>query len=345
MTQARVIRFLILGLPVGLIIGGIIAMRLYFRDDADSAAKAGHGYMRKAITRSDIQSHVEVLAGRIGPRHMGAPDRLNAAARYIESTLGPANLGYKVGRHTYRIGDVECHNLVLEIISTNPERGHEIVLVGAHYDSVPTTPGADDNASGVAAGISLAQAFAKSEHERTLRFVFFTNEEPPYFQTTDMGSLVYAKDCKKRGESIVAMLSLETMGYYSSAKGSQKAPPGLDVSVPDAGNFLAVVGNLSSASIVNQFENWFAKNSTLPLAGMALPAGIAEQGWSDHWSFWQQGYPAVMVTDTAIFRNPHYHQPSDTPDTLDYERLTLAVKGLEGVITELANPGRTGRGN
>src|SRR5687768_13770548 len=155
MTQARTIRFLILGLPVGLIIGGVIAMKLYFRDDASAASKAGHGYMRKAITRTDIQSTVETLAKKIGPRHMGAPDRLNATIKYIESTLGPANLGYKVARHSYKIGDADCHNMVLEILSTNPERGQEIVLVGAHYDSVPETPGADDNASGVAACISL----------------------------------------------------------------------------------------------------------------------------------------------------------------------------------------------
>ena len=340
MTQARVIRLFILGLPIGLIVGGVIAMKIYFRENADAAAKAGHGYMRKAITRTDIESHVEVLAKMIGPRHMGAPDRLNATVKYIESTLGPANLGYNVARHTYKVGETDCHNLVLEILSTHPERGQEIVLVGAHYDSVPATPGADDNASGVAACISLAQAFAKTEHERTLRFVFFTNEEPPFFQTKDMGSLVYAKDCKKRGEKIVAMLSLETLGYYSTAKGSQQSPAGLETSVPDTGNFLAVVGNVSSASIVKQFENWFAKNSTLPIAGLALPASFPEQGWSDHWSFWQQEYPAVMVTDTAIFRNPHYHQATDTADTLDYERLTMAVKGLEGVITELANPGR-----
>jgi len=344
MTQARAIRLFILGLPIGLIIGGIIAMIIYFREEAEAAGRNGGGYTRRDITRRDLQAHVEKLAKTIGPRHMGDPDRLNAAVKYIESTLGPANLGYRVERHTYKVGGVDCHNIVLNMLSTGSDRVHEIVLVGAHYDSVATTPGADDNASGVAAVMSLAQAFANTKHERSLRFVLFTNEEPPYFQTSDMGSLVYAKECKKRGDQIVAMLSLETLGYYATAKGSQKAPAGLEGQIPDTGNFLAVVGNVTSTPIVETFKNWFARNSTLPLTGMALPASIVEQGWSDHWSFWQEGYPAVMVTDTALLRNPHYHQPTDTAETLDYERFTQAVKGLEGVIQELANPGKSTAG-
>ncbi len=337
MTQARTIRFLIIGLPVGLIIGGVLAMIIYFREQEDTSVNGG-SYTRRDITRKDLQEHVEKLAKVIGPRHMGDPDRLNAAVKYIEGTLGPANLGYRVERHTYKVGGVDCHNIVLDMLAEGSDRVQEIVLVGAHYDSVPATPGADDNASGVAAVMSLAQAFANTKHERSLRFVLFANEEPPYFQTSDMGSLVYAKECKKRGDQIVAMLSLESLGYYSTAKGSQKAPAGLDAEIPDTGNFLAIIGNGTSAPIVATFQNWFAKNSTLPLIGMALPASVVEQGWSDHWSFWQQGYPAVMVTDTALLRNPHYHEATDTADTLDYERLIQAVEGLEGVIQELANP-------
>jgi Zn-dependent M28 family amino/carboxypeptidase len=209
------------------------------------------------------------------------------------------------------------------------------VLVGAHYDTVPATPGADDNASGVAAGISLAQAFAQSKPARTLRFVFFTNEEPPHFQTENMGSFVYARDCRKRGDAIVAMLSLDSIGYYSTASGSQKSPPALSRLKHETGDFLAVIGNAASGPLLDRFRNWFSKNSTLPLIAIAPPGELPEAGWSDHWSFWRHGYPAVMVTDTAIFRNPNYHQPGDTAETLDYDRLTLAVKGLEGVISEL----------
>lgn len=340
MNQARVIRLLMLGLPVGLIITTTIALVMYFRGEADAAGRGYGPHTRRDITRKDLQAHVEMLAKTIGPRHMGDPDRLVAAGKYIEGTLGPANLGYKVSRHTYQVNGTDCHNLVLNLLAEGSDRIAEVVLIGAHYDTVPGTPGADDNASGVAALMSLAQAFANTKHQRSLRFVFFTNEEPPHFQTKDMGSLVYAKECKKRGDNIVAMLSLESIGYYSAKKGSQKTPPGLDAPVPDRGDFLAVIGNVTSQPIVDVCRNWFGSHSTLPVLGMALPATVVEQGWSDHWSFWQQGYPAVMVTDTAVLRNPHYHQPTDTSGTLDYERLVQAVKGLEGVIQTLANPGR-----
>ena len=343
MNQPRTVRLFILGLPIGLIVGGIIAMILYFRDEADASGKVP-GHTRREITRKELEAHVVMLSGKIGPRHMGAPDALKFTVNYIESTLGPGNLGYRVARHTYRIGETDCHNLVLDLVAKGSERVAEIVLVGAHYDTVPATRGADDNASGVAACMELARAFANTRQQRSLRFVFFANEEPPYFQTKDMGSLVYARDCKRRGDEIVAMLSLETMGYYSTKPGSQKAPPGLEAQVPDKGDFLAVVGNVTSLPIVEMFKNRFAKYSTLPLAGMALPSSVVEQGWSDHWSFWQQGYPAVMVTDTALLRNPHYHQAGDTAETLDYERFTQAVKGIEGVIEELANPDRVAAG-
>ena len=343
MNQPRVIRYLLLGLPIGLIITSVIAMFIYYRKDPDADGKLGP-HLRRDISRKELQSHVEVLAKTIGARHMGAPDKLKFTVNYIESTLGPANLGYRVGRHTYKVNGTDCHNLVLDLPAKGSDRIAEIVLAGAHYDSVATTPGADDNASGVAALMCLAQAFANTRHQRSLRFVFFANEEPPFFQTDNMGSLVYARECKKRGDNIVAMLSLETLGYYSAAKGSQKAPAGLEAAVPDTGDFLAIVGNVTSQPVVDTFKSWFAKNSTLPIAGMALPASVVEQGWSDHWSFWQQGYPAVMVTDTALLRNPHYHQPTDTVDTLDYDRYTQAVKGIEGVIGELANPRRAAAG-
>ena len=340
MTQPRVIKFLILGLPVGLIITTVIALMIYFRKDADAAGRSGPLF-RREITRKSLQAHVDMLATKIGPRHAGAPDALEFAEKYIRSALGPQNLGsYVPSLHSYTVGKQEFHNVVLDLLAKDSPRIAEVVLVGAHYDSVATTPGADDNASGVAALMCLAESFAHSKNERSLRFVFFVNEEPPYFQTENMGSLVYAKECKKRGDNIVAMLSLETMGYYTDKENSQKAPAGLEKMVPSKGNFLAVVGNATSEPLVNSIRTWFARNSTLPLAGMALPATVVEQGWSDHWSFWQVGYPAVMVTDTALLRNPHYHAATDTADTLDYDRFTLAVKGLEGAIAELANPGR-----
>jgi Zn-dependent M28 family amino/carboxypeptidase len=209
--------------------------------------------------------------------------------------------------------------------------------VGAHYDSVVGSPGANDNASGVAGLLALARRFAGKPRGQTLRFVAFVNEEPPYFQTEEMGSLVYAKRCQARGDNISAMVSLETIGYFSDAPGSQKYPSaGLGFFYPSKGNFIGFVGNTRSRALLRSAVSAFKKERKLPCEGASLPAVIPGIGWSDQWSFWQCGYPAIMVTDTAPFRYPHYHSSTDTPDKLDYDRFALVVSGMEKVIAELA---------
>jgi hypothetical protein len=168
--------------------------------------------------------------------------------------------------------------------------------------------------------------------------VAFTNEEPPYFQTSTMGSLVYAGACRARGDEIVAMISLETIGYYSKEIGSQVYPiPGLSLIYPTRGNFVGFVANPSSRHLLRQILGVFRAHATIPSEGAALPALVPGIGWSDQWAFWQHGYPGVMVTDTAPFRYPHYHQDSDTPDKLDYDGLTRVVLGMEKVIASLVN--------
>ena len=162
------------------------------------------------------------------------------------------------------------------------------------------------------------------------------NEEPPYFWNAEMGSLVYAKACKARGDAVVAMLSLETLGYYRDAPGTQKYPPIVSWFYPDRADFVAFVGNLSSRSLVHEAIRTFRGAAAFPSEGAALPSFVTGVGWSDQWSFWQAGYPGVMVTDTAPFRNPHYHQPGDLPDTLDYARLAHVTDGLVAVVKQLA---------
>lgn len=283
-------------------------------------------------SEATLRADVEVLAGQIGPRSVFQGDSLARAADHIVARMEAA--GWRVRRLPYSVHGVTCENLEFERRGTL--RPEEIVIVGAHYDTMPATPGADDNASGVAALIALAEAFAPAQPQRTLRFVAFVNEEPIYFQTALMGSRVYAKACKERGEKIGAMLSLESIGYFSDEKRSQKYPFPLSLFYPSRGNFLAVVGNRESRSLVKRVTKSFRAASTLACVSAALPGGLQGVGWSDHWSFWQEGYPAVMVTDTAPFRNPHYHRLSDTPATLDYARLESGVRGLRGVIAELA---------
>ena len=272
-----------------------------------------------------------MFADTIGPRSLGEPDTLQKAADFVAQRF--ETLGWKVNRLRYLVGLRRCENIEVEKRGTKfPD---EIVVIGAHYDSVPQTPGADDNGSGVAAMLALAERFAATAPERTLRFVAFTNEEPSCFQTDQMGSRVYARHCKMHGDKIVAMLALESMGYFKDAKKSQHYPFPLSLFYPSRGNFLAIVGNRESGALVKRVKKVFEAAAVLPVESASLPGGLQGVGWSDHWSFWQEGYTAVMVTDTAPFRNRNYHRSSDTPDTLDYVHLAAAVRGLEFVVKDL----------
>ena len=217
-------------------------------------------------------------------------------------------------------------------VEVNPMEAR--VVVGAHYDTVPGSPGADDNASAVAALIELA-GMLESE-KLPIRFVAFANEELPYFMGPDMGSWVSAKRSRDRGEEISAMLSLEMLGYYSDKPRSQRYPPLLGLFYPDRANYIAFVGDLGAFGLVRKSVSAFRKHSDFPSEWLAGPAFIPGVTRSDHWSFRNLGFPAIMVTDTAYNRNPHYHRPSDTPDTLDYARMADVTLGIAGVLRELA---------
>ncbi len=256
---------------------------------------------------------------------------LTAAADFLESSLRESS--YEARRLGYQVAGVMCHNIEVEI--SGSDRADEIVIIGAHYDSVQGSPGADDNATGAAAVLALAGLFSGKKTSRTLRFVEFVNEEPPYFKSPAMGSLVYARGCRSHGEKIVAMLSLETIGYYTDEKGSQHYPFPFSLFYPSTGNFIGFVGNTSSAELVSDVVASFRQHANYPSEGGALPSIIPGIGDSDQWSFWQQGYPAVMVTDTAPFRYPYYHTRADTPDKVRYDHLAKVVWGLQGVIADL----------
>ena len=280
-----------------------------------------------------LKRDVTKLAGEIGPRSVYVYQNLVKAEKFLTDSL--TQVGYKVKKQTYQARGRDCSNLIVEVPGN--EKKEEIVVVGGHYDSVFRCPGANDNGSGTAGTLALARLFFKRKSKRTIRFVFFVNEEPPWFQTEQMGSLVYARQCKKRGDKIVAMYSLETIGYYSDEKGSQKYPAPLSLFYPSTGNFIAFVGDISSAKLVTRTTKLFRDHAKFPSQGAAMPAQLPGVGWSDQWSFWQVGYPGVMITDTATFRYPHYHQNSDTPDKLDYKRMARVIKGLEKVIGVVAN--------
>ena len=282
--------------------------------------------------RDELVAHVQKLAGEIGERNEWHYAQLNASVDYIEESLSTA--GYQPKRDSYDLRGRAYHNIEAEIRGAH----RAIVLIGAHYDSVLGSPGANDNGSGVAAMLALARRFANKPSLYTMRFVAFVNEEPPYFQSSAMGSFVYASRCKARGDQIRAMLSLETIGYFSNLANSQSYPlPGLGRFYPKTGNFIGFVGNVRSRALLRRAIAQFRQHAKISSQGAALPAAIPGVAWSDQWSFWKQGYPGIMITDTALFRYPDYHAATDTLDKLDYDSMTRAVEGLQKVIEDLAN--------
>jgi peptidase M28-like protein len=286
--------------------------------------------------RQRLERHVRELAGRIGERNSVHPDALEAAAAYVEREL--ATLGYTVTSQRWTsAGGQAFRNLDV----TLPGRGKptEVVVVGAHYDSNPGTPGADDNASGVAAVLELARLLRTDSLPRTIRFVAFANEELPFFGTADQGARRYVNALKQRGDDVRSMLSIETIGYYATGPKTQMYPKPLNLFYPDTGNFIGFVGNLSSRPLVHEAIAAFRRHTSFPSHGAAAPASVPGIGWSDHEAFWAAGFPAVMITDTAPFRNPYYHTRGDTPDRIDYERMARVVDGVAAVVRQLASGG------
>ena len=325
-------RILFSGLRIAIAVTAILALLWCFgvRMPGKIISKAAPLSPDEVALREELRANVQKLAGEIGERNLWHYAQLNAAADFIEKSFSRAGLYPR--RDTYEVHGQACHNIEVEIPGARPE----ILLIGAHYDSVFGSPGANDNGTGVAATLALARRFAGRRTDHTLRFVAFVNEEPPYFLSDEMGSFVYAGRCKARGDKISAMISLETIGYFSDAPNSQRYPsPGLGIFYPKIGNFIGFVSNVQSRTLLRRVVALFRKHAKIPSEGAALPAFIPGVSWSDQWSFWRNGYPGIMVTDTAPFRYPHYHSSSDTPDKLDYDRFTLVVSGMEKVIEDL----------
>lgn len=281
--------------------------------------------------RAELRRHVEALAVDVGERRVTLGASLANAERYLWRELTALRAG-TVRRERVPSAPSDAFNVVWDLPG---QQSAPLVLVGAHYDSAVGTPGANDNGSGTAAALVLAKRLSAVERRLPLRVVLFANEEMPYFGTGGMGSWVHARGCVERGEQLRAMFSLETMGHFSDAPGSQKYPAPLSQLYPDTGNFIGFVGDLASRSLVRESLGRFRAHATVPSEGAALPAALPGVGWSDHWAFWQHGYAAVMVTDTAPFRDPHYHQATDTPEQMDFDRLARVVVGLEALLVEL----------
>jgi Zn-dependent M28 family amino/carboxypeptidase len=285
---------------------------------------------------ANLRLHVDRLAGLIGPRTLTKPKTIEATIGYIEGQW--SEMGYSNDRECYdALGD-EATNLIVE--QPGSKRADEIILLGAHYDTVATTPGADDNASAVAVLLEVSRLLREHTGRRTARYVAFACEEPPYFNLDSMGSQHHARGSRQRGDKIVGMLCLEMVGYYALHKSSQIVPPTIPKFLhrffPQRGNFLAAVGNMPSWKLNWQFRRGFKRGTRrMPLFSICLPEKINEIRLSDNSSFWDQGYPALMLTDTSFLRNPNYHQSTDTPETLDYPRMTEVTLGVASAMRRL----------
>jgi Peptidase family M28 len=326
---------LVLLLVVALLAAGAYAVLLYL---TRVPGKSHQGALppltgeERAIAAT-LRRHVETIAAR--EHNIEHYDELEKVAAYLEATLKAH--GYTVGRQEYAVDGKTVRNIDVVI---EPAAGSdpEVIVVGAHYDSAEYTPGANDNASGTSVVLELARLLQDLQGRtgKRIRLVLFVNEEPPYFQTEDMGSLRYAKALVARRERVVAMYSLETLGYYSDRPGSQRYPAPFGLMFPDRGDFVSFVGLINSRPLLQATIGSFRSHTSFPTIGGVAPGIVPGIDWSDHWAFGQYGFQAVMVTDTAVYRYPHYHRPTDTPDKVDTERLARITKGMERVLRDLA---------
>lgn len=283
-------------------------------------------------TTQRLQDHLVQLTKTIGERSVYLPKNLERTAAYIETFY--QKIGLPMQRQPYRFHNFTVANIVAEVaFKANPSKRF---ILGAHYDSVAGTVGADDNASAVAVQLETARELAALKGRESLNlavtFVSFALEEPPVYGTRYMGSRVYAANARKTNEQIDGMICLEMVGYTCREPGCQEYPfPLMFFGYPKEGNYIGMVGNGSSRPFTRRLYRAFRKNPNLPVVKLTVPLSgyiLPAVRLSDHAPFWDKGYSAVMITDTAFFRNPHYHLPSDTMEKLDFRFMAELVRSL-----------------
>lgn len=278
-----------------------------------------------------LRSHVTRIADPASPRDYTHPRTLDAIADYIAQEF--QNAGAEVSEQSYLVAGVPYRNVVAAF---GPQAG-EHIIIGAHYDVAGLQPGADDNASGVAGLLDLARALGRTPFPARVQLVAYALEEPPFFRTGHMGSAVHARSLRESGARVRAMISLEMIGYFTDGPETQQFPFGfLRYLYPRTGDFIAVVGKLGQWGTVRTIKQAMLSASDLPVHSINAPAWVTGIDFSDHLSYWLAGYPAVMITDTAFYRNDRYHTPRDTADSLDYERMAKVVQGVYCAIRVLS---------
>jgi hypothetical protein len=282
------------------------------------------------ISARDLELTVRTLVNDFAPRGHDHPEQLDAAATWIRKKL---ERHAPVDEQTFTVAGKTYRNLVARFGPDTKTR----VVVGAHYDTALGLPGADDDTSGTAGLLALAEPLATAKLGVAVELVAFTLEEPPYFATEHMGSVHHAKREKERGYDVRAMLSLEMIGCFSDMPQSQHFPaPGMSLLYPTTGNFIALVARPTDHDLIARVKASMLGATDLPVSSLAGPTFVQGVDWSDHRSYWAEGYPALMVTDTSFLRNPRYHTPQDTPDTLDYARMAKVVQGVFAAVVAIA---------
>lgn len=278
-----------------------------------------------------LRQHVYHISATVGERSAGQSVKLGQTADYIQQQL--ESYGYIPTSRVF--GDEQYRNIEVDLYGR--EKREQILVVGAHYDTTWLTPGADDNASGIAGLLEIARTLKSKRFPRSIRFIAFANEEVPNYRRAEMGSMFTAKRSFTRTEQIVGMISLEMIGYYSDQPGSQRYPALLSRFYPDRGNFIAFVSNLVSRDFQLRAISYFRDQEIFPSEGLIAPEWLERSiRRSDHASYWYYDFPALMITDTANFRNPHYHRAGDRHDTLDYDAMTRVVGGITVMLERLA---------
>ena len=285
----------------------------------------------RTVDPSRLEAHVRKLSIELGPRDVDHIENLDRVAAYIKDEFSQTSA--HVSEQVYRVQGKTYRNVVTQFGPASEER----IVVGAHYDTAGPLPGTDDNASGVAGLIELARLLGRQQPPLRVELVAFSLEEPPYFRTTGMGSSVHAQSLRNQNVRVRAMISLEMIGYFSDAPSSQSFPIGvLSAFYPSTGNFISVVGRLSDGLLVRKTKSAMRNATPLPVYSINAPQFVAGVDFSDQLNYWQAGYSAMMITDTAFYRNRNYHTAQDTAEKLDYKRMAMVVEGVYAVVNELA---------
>ncbi len=284
------------------------------------------------VDSSRLKAHVAKISGELSPRNESNVENLNRVASFIRAEFEKAgglisDQPYEVNRKTY-----------MNVVAGFGPDTQELIVVGAHYDAAGPFPGADDNASGVAGLIELARLLRATELPVRVELVAFSLEEPPYFRTSQMGSFYHAASLRNKGAHVRAMICLEMIGYFSDAPGSQSFPVSIFGALyPSQGNFIGVVGRFRDGLLVRRVKQAMSAATPLPVYSINAPAFVPGVDFSDQVNYWRAGYDAVMITDTAFYRNPNYHTAGDTADTLDYQRMGFVVEGVYAAVLDLAH--------